>query len=113
MNKEAVMATAKNININEYCDAVNSELASMKMKINELRDDVRKTYGPENDVARTHERHLVELADIIEWKLQILMKACPFEWTGADKDLDRTVSVGPAGKADADAPDFSGGYLGG
>lgn len=107
------MATAKSININNYCDAVNNDLASMKMKIDELRADVKKTYGPENEVARTHERHLVELADIIEWKLQILMKACPFEWKGADKGAERTVSVGPARKADADAPDFSGGYLGG
>jgi hypothetical protein len=105
------MATGKNIKINNYCDALNEDLVSMKMKLDALRDDVKKTYGAENDIALTHERHLCELSDMIEWKLQILMKACPFEWHGQDKDVESTVSVGPAGKP-ADT-DFSGGYVGG
>jgi hypothetical protein len=46
---------------------------------------------------------------MIEWKLQILMKSCPFEWKGADKDIE-SVSVG---RADTTGPDFSGGYIGG
>ena len=105
------MATVKNINVKGYCDAVNNDLMDMKDRIHELREDVRKTYGAESEISRTHERHLVELADIIEWKLQILMKACPFEWKGQDKDVESVVSVGPAGKSPE--IDFSGGYLGG
>jgi hypothetical protein len=105
------MATVKNIKINNYCDAVNEELASMKMKIDTLREDVIKAYGAENELARSHEQHLLELAAMIEWKLQLLMKSCPFDWKGADKNVETAVSVGPEGKPLE--TDFSGGYLGG
>jgi hypothetical protein len=105
------MGSTKDIKrVNDYCDAVNNELASMKTRLHELSEKVKGTYGPDNELARTHGRHLCELADMIEWKLQILMKSCPFEWTGADKDIE-SVSVGPAEKFEG--PDFSGGYIGG
>jgi hypothetical protein len=104
------MATVKNIKVNDYCDAVNSELVSMKMRLHELQEDVKKTYGPDNELARAHGRHLCELADMIEWKLQLLMKSCPFEWKGGDKDIDY-VSVGES--ETTTGPDFSGGYVGG
>lgn len=105
------MATVKDINVKGYCDAVNTELAGMKERIRALREDVKRAYGPDSELVRTHERHLVELADMIEWKLQILMKACPFEWKGQDEGVESIVSVGPAEKAPA--TDFSGGYIGG
>jgi len=103
------MATAKEKKIFDYCDTVNNDLASMKTKLHELQEDVKKIYGADNELAKAHGRHLCELADMIEWKLQILMKACPFEWKGADKGIE-SVSVGPAEKS---APEFSGGYVGG
>jgi hypothetical protein len=110
LNKEASMATVKNIKVNDYCDAVNNELVSMKTRLHELQDDVKRIYGPDNELARAHDRHLCELADMIEWKLQILMKSCPFDWKGADKDIE-SVSVGQSEKFEG--PDFSGGYVGG
>lgn len=105
------MGTIKDIKLNNYCDAVNDKLSGMITKVHALREDVKKTYGPESEEFRKSERHLIELADIIDWKLQILTQACPFEWKGMDKDAESAVSVGPAGKA-LDK-DFSGGYLGG
>ena len=71
------MATVKGINVKGYCDAVDTELAGMKERINELREDVKRTYGADSELFHTHERHLLELADFIDWKLHILMKACP------------------------------------
>src|SRR5512146_1444156 len=108
--KEAYMATAKNIKLYGYCDDVNKELASMKARLHELQEEVKTVYGADNELALAHGRHLCELADMIEWKLQILMKACPFEWKGADKDIE-SVSVGPAEATTG--PDFSGGSIGG
>lgn len=105
------MATIKGVKVNDYCDAVSNELAAMKMKINDLREDVKKVYGADSDLSQTHERHLCELEDFIEWKLQILMKVCPLDWKGLDKDIETTVSVGPAEKLPD--IDFSGGYVGG
>lgn len=105
------MATVKDVNVRGYCDAVNKGLGEMKERIFALREDGKKTYGEESELFQVHERHLLELAEMIDWKLQILMKACPFDWKGRDKDYESAVSVGPADKAGAS--DFSGGYLGG
>jgi len=104
------MATIKNTNITNYCDDLNKELSGMKIRIDALRDDVKKAFGPETEVFRAHEQHLVELSNIIEWKLQILMKVCPFDWKGRDKDVE-SVSVNRPEKVVG--PEISGGYLGG
>ncbi len=101
------MATIKDAKVRNYCDAVDKELSGMKEKITMLLENVRGTYGEESEIFRAHERHLAELADFIDWKLQILMKACPFDWKGRDKDVESTVSVSPSGT------DYSGGYVGG
>ncbi len=105
------MATIKDVSVNNYCDAVSNELAAMKAKINELREDVKRVYGAGNELTLTHERHLCELEDFIDWKLQILMKVCPMDWKGLDKDIETTVSVEPVEKMPE--ADFSGGYIGG
>ncbi len=106
------MATKKNIKLTDYCNDVSNELMDMKAKIDVLREDVKKAYGAENPVTREHERHLCELADMIEWKLQILMKACPFDWTGvSDKDVETIVSVEP--DRSIEMSEFSAGYIGG
>ena len=105
------MATLKNAKVNSYCDALNNELVNMKTRIDVLREEVKKTYGLENELTRTHERHLAELSDTIEWKLRILMKACPYEWKGGDKGIESTASVGQV--ENITGPDFAGGYIGG
>jgi hypothetical protein len=105
------MATIMNAKVNGYCDALNAELVGMKTRIEVLREDAKRTYGPDNELTRTHERHLAELADTIEWKLRILMKACPFEWKGGDKGIESTPSVAQVERTTG--PDFSGGYIGG
>ena len=107
------MGTVKDTTINGYCDSVNHELSEMKEGILILREGAKKTYGVESVQFLTYERHLAELADMIDWKLQLLMKACPFDWEGAgvEADIERVVSVGPSGKFPD--IDFSGGYVGG
>lgn len=107
------MAHVKDIKINSYCDSVNNELSEMKEGIHILREGARRTYGAESEQFLTYDRHLSELADMIDWKLQLLMKACPFDWKGAvtEADIESVVSVGPSDKFPE--TDFSGGYVGG
>ena len=102
------MATVKNIGVNNYCDKLNTGSSDMKAMINTLRNEAKRAYGVDNPLYAKNEQHLTELADMIDWKLQLLLKTCPFDWKGADKDVETTVSVGPEGKRD-----FSGGYIGG
>jgi len=105
------MATVKNIKVNSYCDTVTHELSEMKEGIDILRAEAKKTYGVGSVEFRTYDRHLCELADMIDWKFQLLMKACPFEWKGGGKDIESDVQVESLGRLPD--IDFSGGYIGG
>lgn len=87
------MATAADKKINKFCDEVNKELGGMRMRIDVLRRDLRKTYGVENDIVRENERHLVELADTIEAKLHLITGNCSIEWKGTAR-LEDAAKVG-------------------
>ncbi len=104
------MATMMNKGKNEYCDEVLSEIAYMIQNIHELRKHAEDRLGKGADLAKAHERHLTEIADYLDWKLQILTSACPFDWKGLDEGVERVVSVG---LTDTSGPEFSGGYVGG
>ncbi len=105
------MATVKDIDVKGYCDTIHNELSGMKKRIDAMQENLERTYGAESEVYEIHSRHLCELADFIDWKLQILMKVCPFDWKGIGEEYESTVSVGPSEKPAG--PDFSGGYIGG
>jgi hypothetical protein len=105
------MGTAKDIKTASYCDEVLAELAYMIQNINDLRGEVKRVYGPDSEVSRAHEKHLGELSEYIDWKLQILTTACPFTWKGMGEGVESVVSVQQPEVAAS--PDFSGGYVGG
>jgi hypothetical protein len=107
------MGTVKDIKKNAYCDEVLGELAYMIDSINGLRDMLATTYGKDTQVFHEHDRHLAELAEHIDWKLQILTTSCPFEWKGLGPSVEDVVSVRGRGSEELAAPEFSGGYLGG
>jgi hypothetical protein len=102
------MATIKEIKKN-YCDDVYTELAGMKDRIVKMQRDLVRMYPSQKEFVEKFERHLRELADQIDWKLQILSHACPYDWKGSSESEyeENSVSVGPSGN------DYAGGYLGG
>ena len=105
------MARVKDINVKAYCDEVYTELEGMRMKLLTMIDDLSCAYGEEDKTIKSFERHLTDLADQIEWKLQILSHACPYDWKGSVERVESTVSVQQPEVAEG--PDFSGGYVGG
>lgn len=105
------MGTVKDIKKNAYCDEVLGELAYMIQTVHDLRGMLEDTYGKDEYLFQEHDRHLVDLAEYLDWKLQILTTSCPFEWKGLGPDVESSVSVGPA--ETTPGRDFSGGYLGG
>jgi len=103
--RRKAMATANVLNEKGYLLEVYRELEDIKERINRLR-------GREGTVFMTHERHLLEIADYIDWKLQILEKGTGFDWKAAgEKDVESIVSV--RSPELGTGPDFSGGYVGG
>ncbi len=94
-----------------FCDDVYSELEAVRLKILTMKDELEFTYGKESEPFKHFERHLLELADQIDWKLQILSHACPYDWKGSVEKVENIVSVQPPEVAAG--PDFAGGYIGG
>jgi len=108
------MATATELKEKAYFDDVFKELEGMKMKIFVLREELSRTYGKESPMLQAHDRHLVELAEYIDWKLQVLEKGTSFNWQtvkGGKRDIQSDVSVRVS--EDAKGPEISSGYLGG
>ncbi len=106
------MATANVPNEKGYLLEVYRELGEIKERINRLRKDLATTYGHEGNVFMAHDRHLLEMAEYIDWKLQILEKGTGFDWKAAgEKDVESIVSV--RSPEIGTGPDFSGGYVGG
>ncbi len=105
------MATVKLISEKDYLKEVFSELEAIKIKVLALRKDLAETSGRTGRLFMEHDRHLLEMAEYIDWKLQVLEKGTPFDWKTAGTMVESDVSVSPP--ENAEGPDFSGGYLGG
>ncbi len=103
------MATMHDMN-KGICDEMYTELEGMKERIEALTDKLARTYKAEDKLSELYRRHLHELTDQIEWKLQILSHACSYDWQGSNEYDENTVAAGPAAPFETD---FSGGYFGG
>jgi hypothetical protein len=108
------MATANEINEITYFEDVYRELEGIKMRLYILREELAKTYDIESPMLLVHDRHLVEMAEYIDWKLQILEKGTSFDWKtakGGRLNIQSDVSV--QAPEEIAGSEFSGGYLGG
>lgn len=78
------MASVMNVKESKgFCDEVYTQLTGMKEKIIELKGrSVAKSPGQDIE-GGMFGRHLGELADQIDWKLQILSHSCPVDWKGS------------------------------
>jgi len=108
------MGTAMETKEKAYFEDVERELEGIKRRIYLLREELARTYGKDSPMLVAHDRHLIELAEYVDWKLQVLEKGTSFDWMtsrGARKDIESDVSV--LAPVDGSGPDISGGYLGG
>ena len=105
------MASVMNVKESKgFCDEVYTQLTDMKEKIIELKNrSVAKSPGKGIE-GGMFGRHLGELADQIDWKLQILSHSCPVDWKGS-ADYAETAQVNTTEKSGDD--EFSPGYVGG
>ncbi len=106
------MATAKEIKEKIYFEEVYRVLEGAKMKVNMLREELGKTYGKDSRMLLEHDRHLLEIAEYIDWKIQVLEKGTSFDWRATKgTDVEGDVSVLPP--QNIAEQNISGGYLGG
>ena len=87
------MASARNIGVGNYCDSVFDELTDMKSRTLDLVDCISQMKGQEKEMVKSHITHLRDIANLIDWKLEILTKVCPADWTKYSKGAENLVSV--------------------
>ena len=108
------MATAREIKEKVYFDEIYTVLEEFKARLYALRDELAKTYGKDSSIFVAHDRHLLDMAEYMDWKMQVLEKGTSFDWKiakGERENIESDVSVLPT--VTPAGPDFSGGYVGG
>lgn len=79
------MASVMNVKESKvFCDEVYAQLSDMREKIIKLRDRSVAAHPGKEVEGGMFGRHLGELADQIEWKLQILSHSCTIDWKGSE-----------------------------
>ena len=86
------MASVKSREFRNYCDAMYKELSGMKSRLEGFVREIEHMKGPEGEVLKPHISHFQDIARTIDWKLEILTRVCPFDWTGY-AGVEKTVSV--------------------
>jgi len=105
------MATVKDIRVGDYCTRVYTELSGMKTKLLGFVEEIEAMSGPEKTLVLPHIPHLRDMIGTIEWKLEIITRACPTEWAATLPDVESHVSVQVPETPSEDA--VASGYLGG
>jgi hypothetical protein len=91
-----------------FCDEVFTQLTGIKKKIVEL-EKRSNAGGVLNDIdGGKFVRQLAELAEQIDWKLQILSHSCSHDWAGSADYEGAQIEAETVKNAE-----FSPGYLGG
>lgn len=97
--------------VTRLCDEIYIELTGMRMRLLTMINEMEMQYGEDVHPLRAYKDHLLQLADQIEWKVQILSHACPYEWKGSREKVESTVSV-PGADAGS-LPEIPAGSVGG
>ncbi len=103
---------AKKNDMRGYCDSLYVELYGMKNRLLGFIEQVEGFTGKEKETVAGHAGHLREIIKTIDWKLEILERACPFDWERFHENVETTASV-PMIDFSKEKKDFSGGYMGG
>ena len=105
------MASAKETKFGSYCDSVYRELSGMKTRLLDFAREIEQMKGPERETLNPHIQHFRDIANTIDWKLEILTKVCPLEWSGYAGEVEKTASVQV--REEFEEEPVAGGYLGG
>lgn len=101
--------TAQNSEKHSFCESLSREVISIKEKLGELVTDLE---GSNEKNLEPYLRHLHEMINFIDWKIEIFSKVCPVDWHSLDMNVESTVSVPPVETSrEQDLP--AGGYVGG
>jgi hypothetical protein len=96
----------------EYCDSLYSKLSDMKSRLLDFTGQIDQMKEPEKKALESHIPHLQEIANTIDWKLEVLLRACPYDWREFDKEYESSSSV-PTPETQGEDEGVGGGFVGG
>lgn len=111
LGKEVTIMATRKIDINSYCDSLYTELFKIKASLVEYVTQIEHMDGKERSILNPFVRHLNELINTIDWKLEIFTKVCPVDWGRFVKGVESNVSVSTDTMKEGEQ--IAGGYFGG
>ena len=102
---------AKKIDIKDYSESLYAELYGMKSRLGKFATTLEQMEGKEKEVLNPLYKHLHEMINFIDWKLQIFNKVCPVDLSRFGQDFESRVSVPTENLKESDQPPA--GYIGG
>jgi hypothetical protein len=108
LGKGGPIMAVKHVDIKGYCDSLYGELSDMKNRLIGLRGRIEGMEGKNRSVLDPHVRHLDELIQSIDWKLEIFAKSCPVDWNKFGLKSETTASV-PTTEGEMPAAGYGGG----
>jgi hypothetical protein len=103
---------AKQIDIKDYCDSLYTELFGMKSKLGEYVTMIEQMEESKKTLLNPSIRHMDEIINFLDWKIEIFSKVCPVDMSKFVKDVESAVSVPPV-ETMKESKLPAGGYLGG
>ena len=85
--------TARKIDMNDYCNSLYSEMSSMKDRLGGFISQLDSMGGKDKAKLSSHHKHLSELIQAIDWKIEIFSKECPVDWERLGKESEASASV--------------------
>ena len=67
------------MNVKEYCNSLYDELDGVKSRLNYYIGQIQSFRGEDKKHVGSHVEHLEEIIKTIDWKLEIIAKACPLD----------------------------------
>ena len=105
------MAT-KHVDIDNYCQCLYSELSTIRDSLDAFITQIDLMEGKDREQACSHIKHLNELMQNVEWKMEIFSKECPVDWKMFGQESSDTASV-PLSESMKEKDFPAGGYAGG
>ncbi len=106
------MTAIKNLNMKEYCNTLYNELGVIKSRIGKFIEQIEDFQGEDKMHVGSHADQLREIIKTIDWKLEIIGKACPVDATHFSEGAVGGVSV-PASEISDENDRLAGGVAGG
>ena len=67
------------LSIEKYCNSLYGDLENFKGKLTNYIGQIESFKGQEREQIGTHAEHLRKIIETIDWKLEIIAKACPLD----------------------------------